>query len=103
MTFGTDHPPARYRRMRQHSRFFSFRHRSGFPPMRNWYRINRIGMAGVLAALFLGGIEILVFLADGVQRADLNSPAALLAELLTSERRVVYQIVVGLQLAIVPL
>ena len=48
--------------------------------MRNWYRNNRIGAAGVLAALFFGGIEVLVFLADGVQRADLNSPAALLAD-----------------------
>ncbi|SHH53744.1 sensor histidine kinase [Massilia sp. CF038] len=71
--------------------------------MRNWYRNNRIGAAGVLAALFFGGIEVLVFLADGVQRADLNSPAGLLAELLTSRRGLIFRVVVGVQLAIVPL
>ena len=78
--------------------------------MFNWYRINRIGAAGVLAALFFGGIEILVFLADGPLRADLNSPAGLLAELIAgatappaARRMLTYQIVVGLQLALVPL
>lgn len=71
--------------------------------MFNWYRINRIGAAGVLAALFFGGSEILVFLADGPQRADLHSPAGLLAELITGQRWRVYQIVVGLQLVLVPL
>lgn len=78
--------------------------------MFNWYRINRIGAAGVLAALFFGGIEILVFLADGPLRADLNSPAGLLAGLIAgatappaARRMLTYQIVVGLQLALVPL
>lgn len=78
--------------------------------MLNWYRINRIGATGVLAALFFGGVEILVFLADGMQRADLHSPAGALAELIAAslappagQRGLAYRVVVGLHLALVPL
>jgi two-component system, NarL family, sensor histidine kinase DesK len=78
--------------------------------MFNWYRFNRLGAAGVLAALFFGGVEILVFLADGAAHADLNSPAGLLGERIASHlappadrRALVYQLVLGLHLALVPL
>jgi len=82
--------------------------------MPHWTRINRIGAAGVLAALFFGGIEILVFLADGVQRADLHSPAGAVADKLAAllaepaatahqQRALAYRLVLGLHLALVPL
>ena len=85
--------------------------------MFNWYRINRIGAAGVLASLLFGGIEIMVFLVDGVQRADLVSPIGLVAEYIasfftpppadfrvgTDRRLLTYQLVVGTHLVIVPL
>ncbi|HEY0060706.1 MAG TPA: histidine kinase [Telluria sp.] len=52
--------------------------------MSHWYRINRIGAAGVLASLLFGVIELIVFLADGVARADLNTPMGMLANQIAS-------------------
>jgi two-component system, NarL family, sensor histidine kinase DesK len=53
--------------------------------MLNWYRINRVGAAGVLASLLFGGIEVMTFLLAGAMRADLNTPVGVLAELLASQ------------------
>ena len=47
--------------------------------MLTWYRTNRITATGVLACLLFGGIEWMVFLADGVSKGDMNKPAAVLA------------------------
>lgn len=77
--------------------------------MLNWYRINRIGAAGVFAALLFGGIEVMIFWIDGAGRADLNTPVGLLAELVaaqftpppspvrvgTDRRELAYALVVG--------
>ncbi len=52
--------------------------------MFNWFRSNRIRAAGALACLLFGGIEALGFVADGMSRADLNKPAAALAEAIAS-------------------
>ncbi len=85
--------------------------------MLNWYRINRIGAAGVLFCLFFGGIEILVLLASGVERADLNSPLGIVATHIAGyftepasllragsvRRSLVYQLVLGAQIVLVPL
>ena len=48
--------------------------------MLNWTRTNRIPIAGVIACLIFGGIEVLEFVANGVSRADLNKPIGVLAE-----------------------
>jgi len=83
--------------------------------MFNWYRMNRIGAAGVLASLVLGCFELIVFLVDGVARADLNTPMGLLANLIASQftlpptpfrvgserRALMYQLVVGAHVIVV--
>lgn len=48
--------------------------------MLNWFRTHPIAIAGALCYLLFGGIEVLSFLADGMSRADLNKPVAVLAE-----------------------
>lgn len=79
--------------------------------MLTWYRNNRPGALGVMACLLFGGIEVLIFLIDGVKRADLNTPAGSLAHLVASQftegpslyragtdrRELTYRLVVGWQ------
>lgn len=83
--------------------------------MFNWYRINRVGAAGVLASLLLGCFELTVFLVDGVARADLNTPMGLLANQIASQftlpptpfrvgserRQLMYELVVGAHVVVV--
>lgn len=83
--------------------------------MTNWINTNRLGAAGILASLLFGGFEVLVFLLDGVARADLNTPVGVLAELVaaqftpppspvrvgTDRRELTYQLVVGAHVVIV--
>lgn len=83
--------------------------------MLNWIKINRLGAAGVLASLVFGGFEVLVFLLDGVARADINTPVGVLADVIAahftpppspvrvgSDRRALtYQLVVGAHVVIV--
>jgi two-component system sensor histidine kinase DesK len=85
--------------------------------MFNWYRINRIGAAGVFASLLFGGMEVLVFWLDGVGRADLNTPVGVVANLIAAQftpppspirvgsdrRELTYALVVGTQLVVVAL
>lgn len=52
--------------------------------MSNWFKTNRIGAFGVFACLLLGGAEVMVFLLDGLKRADLNSPLGVLAQWVAS-------------------
>lgn len=83
--------------------------------MLNWYTPNRIAaVAGVLACLLFGGIEVLEFLAAGVSRAELHKPIGVFAEYAasffteppspvrsgTDRRQLTYQIVVGWQAVI---
>jgi two-component system sensor histidine kinase DesK len=48
--------------------------------MLNWTRTNRIAIAGVIACLIFGGIEVLEFVANGVSGADRTKPIGVLAE-----------------------
>ncbi len=83
--------------------------------MFNWIKINRLGAAGIVASLVFGGFEVLVFLLDGVSRADLNTPVGVLADVIASQftpppspvrvgtdrRELTYQLVVGAHVVIV--
>ncbi len=79
--------------------------------MLTWYRNNRLAAVGVMACVLFGGIEVLVYLLDGVKRADLNTPAGMLAHFIASQfteapslyragterRELTYQLVVAWQ------
>lgn len=53
--------------------------------MHDWYRKNPVGVAGVLACLLFGGIEIAVLLIDGVKMSDLGTPSGMLAQYLATQ------------------
>jgi two-component system sensor histidine kinase DesK len=53
--------------------------------MFHWYRKNRIGIAGVLACLIFGGIEMFDMLNDHELGTALNAPAGMLAQFLAAQ------------------
>ena len=79
--------------------------------MPTWYQANRTALIGVVACLLFGGLEVAAYLANGVQRADLNTPmGALLSAVVeqftpapsavragSDRRALAYQLVVGWQ------
>jgi two-component system sensor histidine kinase DesK len=82
--------------------------------MSDWFKTHRIAVIGVFACLLVGGAEVMVFLLDGLKRADLNSPIGMLAQWVASwfteppspvragsdRRKLVYQLVVWWQAAL---
>lgn len=79
--------------------------------MFNWYQTNRIAVAGAIACLLFGGVEVLELLANGPSGLERYKPLSVLAEYVaswfteppsevragTDRQRLTYQIVVGWQ------
>lgn len=53
--------------------------------MKNWYQSNRVGIAGVLACILLGGTEVANVLAAGANSTEANAPLGLLAKAMASQ------------------
>ena len=53
--------------------------------MKNWYQSNRLGIAGVLACLLLGGTEVANVLSAGANSTEANAPLGLLAKAVASQ------------------
>ncbi|MES2323537.1 MAG: histidine kinase [Pseudomonadota bacterium] len=53
--------------------------------MKTWYQSNRLGIAGVLACLLLGGTEVANVLSAGAMSTEANTPLGLLARAVASQ------------------